>query len=317
MQLKRALEDERRQQTVFARRAGEAAAHSDAELRAAAERVAAARDDAAAWRATSEALRERFDKARKAARTYKRELHAARGLASPQSVGTNGFDNNGHDVAALEASLVETRRHRDESLADAARERAALQLELQRQKEEVTEARRRVREAERARDAGADASGGLVSRLDDAERTVRDLQQKLNAARNDNDALRSQKESNEDLQRERERDTTLLRSRADTAEQRCRDLDSRLRTVADERDRQRQRADEFEADLAGRGSRDGEINALKRELEAARRDAQRRRDDDALRSTQLTKFETDRLEAKCKALESDVDAQKARRRRPD
>ena len=42
--------------------------------------------------------------------------------------------------------------------------------------------------------------GGLVSRLDDAERTVRDLQQKLNAARNDNDALRSQKESNEDLQ---------------------------------------------------------------------------------------------------------------------
>ena len=143
MQLKRALEDERRQQTVFARRAGEAAAHSDAELRAAAERVAAARDDAAAWRATSEALRERFDKARKAARTYKRELHAARGLASPQSVGTNGFDNNGHDVAALEASLVETRRHRDESLADAARERAALQLELQRQKEEVTEARRR------------------------------------------------------------------------------------------------------------------------------------------------------------------------------
>ena len=218
LQLKRALEDERRQQTVFARRAGEAAAHSDAELRAAAERVAAARDDAAAWRATSEALRERFDKARKAARTYKRELHAARGLASPQSVGTNGFDNNGHDVAALEASLVETRRHRDESLADAARERAALQLELQRQKEEVTEARRRVREAERARDAGADASGGLVSRLDDAERTVRDLQQKLNAARNDNDALRSQKESNEDLQRERERDTTLLRSRADTAE---------------------------------------------------------------------------------------------------
>ena len=170
LQLKRALEDERRQQTVFARRAGEAAAHSDAELRAAAERVAAARDDAAAWRATSEALRERFDKARKAARTYKRELHAARGLASPQSVGSyqNGH-NNGHDVAALEASLVETRRHRDESLADAARERAALQLELQRQKEEVTEARRRVREAERARDAGADASGGLVSRLDDAE----------------------------------------------------------------------------------------------------------------------------------------------------
>ena len=83
LQLKRALEDERRQQTVFARRAGEAAAHSDAELRAAAERVAAARDDAAAWRATSEALRERFDKARKAARTYKRELHAARGLGRP------------------------------------------------------------------------------------------------------------------------------------------------------------------------------------------------------------------------------------------
>ena len=312
LQLKRALEDERRQQTVFARRAGEAAAHSDAELRAAAERVAAARDDAAAWRATSEALRERFDKARKAARTYKRELHAARGLGSPQSVGTNGFDNNGHDVAALEASLVETRRHRDESLADAAREKEALRLELQRQKEEVIEARRRVREAERARDAGADASGGLVSRLDDAERTVKDLQQKLNAARNDNDALRSQKESNEDLQRERERDTTLLRSRADTAEQRCRDLDSRLRTVADERDRQRQRADEFEADLAGRGSRDGEVNALKRELESARRDAQRRRDDDAARSTQLTKLETDRLEAKCKALESDVDAHKKR-----
>ena len=39
LQLKRALEDERRQQTVFARRAGEAAAHSDAELRAAAERL--------------------------------------------------------------------------------------------------------------------------------------------------------------------------------------------------------------------------------------------------------------------------------------
>ena len=222
------------------------------------------------------------------------------------------YFQRGVDVAALEASLVETRRHRDESLADAARERAALQLELQRQKEEVTEARRRVREAERARDAGADASGGLVSRLDDAERTVRDLQQKLNAARNDNDALRSQKESHEDLQRERERDVTLLRSRADTAEARCRDLDSRLRTVADERDRQKQRADEFEADLAGRGSRDGEVNALKRELEAARRDAQRRRDDDALRSTQLTKIETDRLEAKCKALESDVEQQRKR-----
>ena len=205
LQLKRALEDERRQQTVFARPEGENRRPIRTPGWGGCRRVAAARDDAAAWRATSEALRERFDKARKAARYLQAGLHAARGLGSPQSVGTSGFDNNGHDVAALEASLVETRRHRDESLADAARERAALQLELQRQKEEVTEARRRVREAERARDAGADASGGLVSRLDDAERTVRDLQQKLNAARNDNDALRSQKESNEDLQRERER----------------------------------------------------------------------------------------------------------------
>ena len=173
--------------------------------------------------------------------------------------------------------------------------RAALQLELQRQKEEVTEARRRVREAERARDAGADASGGLVSRLDDAERTVRDLQQKLNAARNDNDALRSQKESNEDLQRERERDVTLLRSRADASEQRCRDLDSRLRTVADERDRQRQRA---ESSVVSRprvaGRRDQRAEAGARKCEEG---AQRRRDDDALRSSQLTKLETDRLEA--------------------
>ena len=83
-----------------------------------------------------------------------------------------------------------------------------------------------------------------------------------------------------------------------------------MRTVADERDRQRQRADEFEADLAGRGR--GTADQCTKELEAARRDAQRRRDDDALRSTQLTKLETDRLEAKCKALEADVDAQRKR-----
>ena len=84
-------------------------------------------------------------------------------------------------------------------------------------------------------------------------------------------------------------------------EQRCRDLDSRLRTVADERDRQRQRADEFEADLAGSGSRDGEVNALKGSSKV--RDGTRSGEEmtTLCEARQLTKLETDRLEAKCKA----------------
>ena len=53
LQLKRALEDERRQQTVLAPKGERDAAHSDAELRGRSRRVAAARDDAAAWRTTS------------------------------------------------------------------------------------------------------------------------------------------------------------------------------------------------------------------------------------------------------------------------
>jgi len=311
MQLKRALEDERRSQTGFARRAGEAAAHSDGELRSAAARVAAARDDAAAWRATSEALRERFDRARRAARAYKRELHGVKGMGSPTSLGSGWTNGNGHDVAALEASLNETRRHRDQCVADAAKEREALTSDARRMKEEVSEARRRVRKAERARDAGADASGGLVARLDDAERLARDLQQKLNAARNDNDALRTASVQNADDLREREHTYATLTGRADAAERRCRDLDARMRTLSDERDRQRTRADALEADRAGRGAGvAGEVEALRRELEAARQDAAQRRTDDAARQAVALKATTDRLEARGRALEADLDAQR-------
>ena len=309
MQLKRALEDERRSQTGFARRAGEAAAHSDGELRAAAARVAAARDDAAAWRATSEALRERFDRARRAARAYKRELHGVNGMGSPTSLGSGWTNGNGHDVAALEASLNETRRHRDQCVADAAKEREALISDARRMKEEVSEARRRVREAERARDAGADASGSLVARLDGAERLARDLQQKLNAARNDNDALRTASVQNADSLRERERTDATLTGRADAAEQRCRDLDARVRTLSDERDRQRTRADALAAETRPAA---GEVESLRRELEAARQDAAQRRTDDAARQAVALKATTDRLEAKGRALEADLDAQRKR-----
>ena len=70
--LRAALGAERKQQALFARKAGEAAAHADGELRDASVRVEAAREEASSWRATAEALRERYEKARRALKAARR-----------------------------------------------------------------------------------------------------------------------------------------------------------------------------------------------------------------------------------------------------